>query len=95
MGACYSPERLVSMEVADTAKTLELLPVEVHKVLTRWLGADLNFVRDFLEPRLMDSRMTVIIPFDNRVILVRSLDGAHFPSRCSEVAQAFDPITGN
>jgi hypothetical protein len=62
--------------------------VEVHQTLTRRLT-------DFLEPRLLDSHMTVIIPFDNRVILVRTLDGTHLPGRYSEVAQTFDPITGN
>jgi hypothetical protein len=60
---------------------------EGHNGLTRWLA-------DFLEPRVMDSHVTVIIPFENRVILVGPLDGAHFPSRYSEVAQTFDPIPG-
>jgi hypothetical protein len=48
----------------DIATRTDKLPVEVHEVLTRCLA-------DFLEPRLMDSHMTVIIPFDNRVIFVR------------------------
>jgi hypothetical protein len=87
-----SHERIVSRDAADGGKTLQSEPMifraEGHDVLTRWLA-------DFLEPRLMDSHVTVIIPFDNRVILVRPLDGAHFPSRYSEIAQAFDPIPGN
>jgi hypothetical protein len=47
-----------------------------------------------LEPRLMDSHSTVIIPFDDRVVFVRSLHCAHFSSRLSEVAQTLDPISG-
>jgi hypothetical protein len=72
----------------DIATRTDKLPVEVHEVLTGCLA-------DFLEPRLMDSHTTVIIPFDNRVIFVRSLDGTQFPSRYSEVAQTFNPITAN
>jgi hypothetical protein len=78
-----------------SGKPRELLPVEVHRVLTRWLGTHPNFVPDFLEPWLMDFYTTVIIPFDDRVILVRPLDRTHFTSRHSEVAQTFDPITEN
>ena len=46
-----------------------------------------------LEPRLVESRTTVVIPFDYRVIFVRLLNRAEFPSRLSEVAQTLDPIS--
>jgi hypothetical protein len=47
-----------------------------------------------LQRRLVESYATVIIPFDERVILVRLLNGAEFSSRPSEVAQALDAISG-
>jgi hypothetical protein len=43
---------------------------------------------------LVKSHTTVIIPFDDRVIFVCSLNGAEFPSRLSEVAQTLDAISG-
>jgi hypothetical protein len=48
----------------------------------------------FLKPRLPDFHTTVIIPFDNRIILVRPLDCTDLPGRYSEVAQTLDPISG-
>jgi hypothetical protein len=53
-----------------------------------WLQVNL------LKPRLVKSHSTVTIPFDDRVILVRSLDCAEFSSRLSEVAPALDAISG-
>jgi hypothetical protein len=49
---------------------------------------------NFLKPWLTDSHSTVIIPFDERVIFVRFLDCAQFPSGHSKVAQTLDPISG-
>jgi hypothetical protein len=46
-----------------------------------------------LKPWLMDSGTTVAIPFDNRVVFVRPLHCAQFPSRLSEVAQLLDTIS--
>jgi len=43
---------------------------------------------------LVESHTTVIIPFDDRVIFVRLLNGAEFSSRLSEVAQTLDAISG-
>ena len=43
----------------------------------------------------MESHTTVIIPFDDRVIFVSSLNCAEFSSRLSEVAQTLDAISGN
>ncbi len=41
----------------------------------------------------MESRTTVVIPFDDRVIFVGSLHCTEFSSRLSEVAQTLNPIT--
>jgi hypothetical protein len=41
----------------------------------------------------VESHTTVIIPFDDRVIFVRLLNCAEFPSRLSEVAQTLDAIS--
>ena len=41
----------------------------------------------------MESCTTVIIPFDNRVFVVRSLNRAQFPIWFSEVAQTLDSIS--
>jgi hypothetical protein len=46
-----------------------------------------------LEQRLVESHTTVIIPFEDRVIVVRLLNGAQFSSRLSEVAQTLDAIS--
>ena len=42
----------------------------------------------------MDSHATVIIPLDDRVVFVSSLNCAEFSSRLSEVAQTLDAISG-
>jgi hypothetical protein len=49
---------------------------------------------NLLEPRLVESHTTSIIPFDDRVIFVSLLHCAEFPSRLSEVAQTLDAISG-
>jgi len=49
---------------------------------------------DLLEPRLVHSHTTVIIPFDDRVLFVRLLNCAELPRRLSEVAQTLDAISG-
>ena len=41
----------------------------------------------------MESHTTVIIPFDDRVIVVSLLNCAQFSSRLSEVAQTLDAIS--
>jgi hypothetical protein len=43
---------------------------------------------------LPESHTPVIVPFDDRVIFVRLLNCAQFPSRLSEVAQTLDAISG-
>jgi hypothetical protein len=50
---------------------------------------------DLRERRLVESRATVVIPLDNRVLFVSSLNSAEFSSRLSEVAQTLDPISGS
>jgi hypothetical protein len=47
-----------------------------------------------LERRLGESRATVIIPLDQRIIFVCSLNCAQSSSRLSEVAQTRDAISG-
>ncbi len=42
----------------------------------------------------MDPHTTVVIPFDDCVILVRLLNGAEFSGRRSEVPQTLDAISG-
>ena len=49
---------------------------------------------NLLEPRLMDSYPTVIIPFDDRVIFIGLLDCAEFSCVFSEVPQTLDAISG-
>lgn len=47
------------------------------------------------EPWLVESSTTVIIPFDDRVFFVSSLNCAQFPIGLSKVAQTLDPISGS
>ncbi len=49
---------------------------------------------NLLEPRLVESHTTGIIPFDDRVVFVCLLNCTEFPSRLSEVAQTLDAISG-
>jgi hypothetical protein len=50
---------------------------------------------DLLERRLAESRATVVIPLDDRVLFVSSLNCAEFSRRLSEGAQTLDPISGS
>jgi hypothetical protein len=43
---------------------------------------------------LVESRATVVIPLDDRVLFISSLNCADFSRRLSEVAQTLDPISG-
>jgi hypothetical protein len=43
---------------------------------------------------LVLARSTIIIPFYNRVIFVRLLNGSEFSSRLSKISQAHDTISG-
>jgi hypothetical protein len=61
---------------------------------TCWLGKGISLLADFLEPRLAESHAAVIIPLDDRVLIVRLFNSAQLPSRYSEVAQTFDAISG-
>jgi len=54
----------------------------------------MRFLADFLERRLVESRATVIILLDDRILFVSSLNCADFSSWLSEVAQSLDPISG-
>jgi len=48
---------------------------------------------NLLEPRLGRSHPTVIIPFDERVVFVSSLNCAEFPVRSSEVSATRDAVS--
>ena len=50
---------------------------------------------NLLERRLVNSHAAVVIPLDDRVLFVSSLDCAEFSRRLSEVAQTFDTISGS
>jgi hypothetical protein len=54
----------------------------------------MSFLADFLEPRLVQSHSTVIIPLYKGVFFVRLLNCPEFSSRLSKISQALDPITG-
>jgi hypothetical protein len=43
---------------------------------------------------LVDSYSTVIIPLDDRIVFVSSLNCAEFSIRLSEIAQTLDAISG-
>lgn len=49
---------------------------------------------DFLKPRLMHSRATVVIPLDDCVIFVSALNRAELVGWFSKIAQTFDAIAG-
>jgi hypothetical protein len=48
---------------------------------------------NLFERRLVESRTTVIIPFNDRVVFVSLLNCAKFSSRRSEVPQTLDAIS--
>jgi hypothetical protein len=45
---------------------------------------------NLFEPRLAESHSTVVVRFDNRVLVVSLLNCTHFPGWHSKVAQTFD-----
>jgi hypothetical protein len=49
----------------------------------------------FLQPRLMHSCATVVIPLHDGVVFIGALNRAEFGSWFPEVAQALDAITGS
>jgi hypothetical protein len=54
----------------------------------------MSFLADLLEPRLVQSHTTVVIPLYERVVFVRLLNCSEFSSRLSEISQTLDAITG-
>jgi hypothetical protein len=54
----------------------------------------MSFLADFLEPRLVQSHTTVIIPLYKRVVFVRLLNCSEFASRLSKITQALYLIAG-
>jgi hypothetical protein len=59
-----------------------------------WRSGQRRCQLNLLERRLVESHTTVIIPLDDRVLFVCSLNGAEFSGRLSEVAQTLDAISG-
>jgi hypothetical protein len=59
-----------------------------------WWGRSLGQL-NLLERRLVDSHATVVIPLDDCVLFVGSLNCAELSSRLSEIAQALDAISGS
>ena len=49
---------------------------------------------NLLKPWMMEPGATVIIPFDDRVVLISLLNRAEFSRRPSKVAQTLDAISG-
>jgi hypothetical protein len=50
---------------------------------------------NLLERRLVESHATVVIPLNDRVLFVSSLNCSEFFIRLSEVAQTLDAISGS
>jgi hypothetical protein len=53
----------------------------------------MSFLADLLEPWLPQSHSTVIIPLDDGILFVGSLNSAEFSGRLSEVTQPLDAIS--
>src|ERR1700686_1246884 len=68
--------------------------VKTVELCTGWFGKGMNFISNFLQPRLAEPHTTVIIPFDDRVVFVSLLNGTEFSSRLPEISQTLDAITG-
>jgi len=54
----------------------------------------MNPIADFLEPWLVQSHSTVIIPLYKRIVFVGLLNRSELSSRLSKISQALDAITG-
>jgi len=54
----------------------------------------MGFIADFLEPWLVQSHSTVIIPLYKCVVVVRLLNCAEFSSQLSKITQALDAVPG-
>src|ERR1019366_10589590 len=67
--------------------------VKTVELCTGWFGKGMSFLADFLEPRLVQSHSTVIIPLYKGVFFVRLLNCPEFSSRLSEVTQPLDAIS--
>jgi len=81
----FGPETAIERYTSDHRQTYSL---GFHKDTSRRSGLNL------LERRLMESHTTIMIPFDDRVIIVGLLNCAEFSSRLSEVTQTLDAISG-
>ena len=69
------------------ATHLSLDDRDLLRLCTCWLGKGISFVADLLEPKLMQSHTTVIIPLYKRIVVVGLLNCPEFSSRLSEIAK--------
>jgi hypothetical protein len=82
----------MAADAGEFAQSKSLKLAGLASDLADW--ARLVCALNLLEPRLVESHTTGIIPFDDRVIFVSLLHCAELPSRLSEVAQTLDAISG-
>jgi hypothetical protein len=68
--------------------------VDGHAVLYTDIRLRPSCGLNLLERQLVESHATVIIPLDDRVLFVSSLNCAEFSSWLSEVAQTLDTVSG-
>jgi len=54
----------------------------------------MSFLADLLEPRLVQSHATVIIPLYKCIVFVGLLNCSEFSSRLPKISQALNAITG-
>src|ERR1019366_5912907 len=66
----------------------------IRSILLAFPGRLRTSSLNFLEPRLPQSHSTVIIPLDDGILFVGSLNCTQLPSRDSEVTQTLDAISG-
>jgi hypothetical protein len=52
-----------------------------------------NPALNLLQTRLMQSGATVIVPFDDGVLIISPLNGANFSIRLAEVSQTLDAVS--
>jgi len=64
------------------------------RLCTCWLGKGVSFLADLLQPRLVQSHSTVIIPLYKRIVFVGLLNCSEFSGRLPKISQALNAITG-
>ena len=82
------------MQIIPTSNIACPWRVKTVELCTCWLGKGMSFPADLLEPRLVQSHSTVIIPLYKRIVAIRLLNCSEFSSWLSKISQALDAITG-